>query len=629
MADDDDQRPVKEYSGKWWIDCIQRSEKDLDKYWRNSADKVVNRYLDVRGESFEDKRKYNIFWANVQILKSALYANPPKPSVTRQHGDAKDDIARTAALILERLLQFGFTLDQSDMHNAFEQAVEDRLIPGMGQVWLRYKATTEQYEVPAPMDPFTGMSMGEPTIGERITKEEVCTDYVPWRDFGWSPARTWEEVWWVYRRTFMKRRKFIDRFGQDKYREVRTAVENHESHKELLPKGFTRGRVEVYEVWCEDTQKVYWCHPNLEQCLDEKDDLLQLDDFFPCPKPLLATHTTNNLAPRPDFVMSQDQYDELDDLNDRISILTKALRVVGVYDADNGELGQLLRGSEFNMIPVSNWAALGENGGLKGAVDWFPVEQIANVLAKLSEQRKAVIEQIYELTSISDIMRGASAPRETAKAQTLKAQYSSVRLQLTQQAVAKFVRQALRIKAEIIQRHFQPQNIIEQSQIMMTDSATFAQQAVQLLKNTKQAEYRLEISEESLSMADYNAEREMRIELATAIGQFLSQSAQMVQSMPAALPYMLRIIQWVVSAFRGSADIESVLDEAIKSSQAAPPTPPGEEKKEPPPDPRAEAQAKAEADIVVGRAEHRNKIEQIKAEGIKELLTQPDKGPTQ
>ena len=97
-----------EYSATWWAAELSKAEKPMDEKWRTSADKVVDRYLDVRGGDANDdaQKKYNIFWSNVQIMKSALYATPPKPVVKRQHDDATDDVARTAALMLQRMLTF-------------------------------------------------------------------------------------------------------------------------------------------------------------------------------------------------------------------------------------------------------------------------------------------------------------------------------------------------------------------------------------------------------------------------------------------------------------------------------------------------------------------------------------------
>src|SRR5262249_15939417 len=135
---------------------------------------------------------------------------------------------------------------------------------------------------------------------------------------------------------------------------------------------------------------------------------------------LMATHTTNNYLPRSDYQMMRDQYDEITELNTRITILEKALRVVGVYNKKNAEVARILSESRENdMIPVAQWAVLSEAGGLKGVVDWFPIEVVAEVLEKLQVQMAAKKEQLFELSGLSDIMRGTTNPRETLGAQEL------------------------------------------------------------------------------------------------------------------------------------------------------------------------------------------------------------------
>lgn len=609
---------LAEYSAAWWINEINVTSKELDEKWRTSADKVVEAYLDDRksdGVVGGPDNKYNVFWANIRILKSALYATPPKPTVTRDWGDNKDDAARVASLMLERILQRGFTKDRSDMHSGIKQCVEDRLIPGLGQIWFRYEVETEPVSHPAVMSQ-DGTTVLVPAVtGERIVSEKVCTDYVYWRDFLWQLSRSWEEVGWVARRVWMRKKKFLKRFpgkGEELWKKIR-AVSNESTtaNDPLLPKGFKKGKVEVWEVWCEDTNKVYFLNRHLEdEMLDEKEDLLKLDNFFPCPPPLLATHTTNSLIPRPDYTMCQDQYRELNMLNDRIYTLTKALRVVGVYDKESSEVGKMLSGGELAMVPADNWAMLAEKGGLKGVVDWFPVEQVGNVLKELVQQRILVIQQIYELTSISDIMRGASNPRETLGAQKLKSQYSSVSLQLTQQDVASFVRDAMLIKSQIISNLFQPESIVEQSAIEQTESGSdlgLVARAIGLLKDWKEGMYRIDISEESLSIADYTAEREMRTELLTSVGQFLSQSAAMIEAKPELAPALLTMIKWSVASFRGSADIETVLDTAIAKVLSTPPAPP-----EGAPDQTPVAMAKVQSENI--KAQQKTQDTQVQAQ---------------
>jgi hypothetical protein len=74
----------------------------------------------------------------------------------------------------------------------------------------------------------------------------------------------------------------------------------------------------IYECWDKETGKVTWLLKSMGEILDEQHDPLELEGFFPCPKPLYSNITTENLEPIPDFTMYQDQAKELDTLADRI-----------------------------------------------------------------------------------------------------------------------------------------------------------------------------------------------------------------------------------------------------------------------------------------------------------------------
>ena len=41
------------------------------------------------------------------------------------------------------------------------------------------------------------------------------TDYVHYRDFGHSVARTWEEVTRVWRKVYLRRAELVERFGEE------------------------------------------------------------------------------------------------------------------------------------------------------------------------------------------------------------------------------------------------------------------------------------------------------------------------------------------------------------------------------------------------------------------------------
>jgi hypothetical protein len=586
----------KEYSASWWKDQITQAEKWLDEGWRRDAMKAVDRYRDKR--KIDDQGYeygYNIFWANVGILKAALYGQPPRPMVARQFQDAKDDVARVSANILERMLQNDFTKDKSQVNTTLRHAVEDRLVPGLGQLWAIYEPKIVKQK------------LQDGTEFEKIVDEKVHYEYVPWRDFIWPSSRVWEDVPWVSRRVWMTHTKFQKRFGDKAYQQYRNSVQKNSENNEL-PKGFTKKRIETFETWCLETKKVY--HTCLDVMLDEKPDPYQYPGFFPCPRPMASNTTTTEFLPKADYMMVRDQYVELDNLTSRIYLLEQAMRVVGVYDKTNPELQNIIAEAlENDMIAVENWGNLSEKGGLKGVVDWFPIEVIAAAIDKLRQQKADKIQEIYELTGISDIMRGASAPRETAAAQKLKAQYSSVRLQYSQNEVALFVQDILKIKAWIIRKLFQPETIVKQSGIMMTEDAQLAEKAVEFLKADDGVEYRVEVSEESLALPDYNSERDSRVEYLTTVGQFVSQVQGLVETKPEAGPYLMSMVQWVTAGFRGSKEIESTLDAAFQAMQQPQP---------PKPDPEAE-KAKQEMQLKQQEAQLKMQLEQQKLEHQKAM----------
>src|SRR4030095_4114539 len=175
--------------------------------------------------------------------------------------------------------------------------------------------------------------------------------------------------------------------------------------------------------------------------LGEAKDPLQLRGFFPCPIPLAANLTTGAFVPKSDYEMLRDQYVELNVLQNRIALLEDAIKVVGAYDKTASALGVMLNGTENAMIPVDQWAMFAEKGGIKGAVDWFPIDMVVQALEKLYVAKTRLVEDLRQLRGISDLMRGNTAASETATAQGPKAQFGSARMQPMQSPFAIFVQQ--------------------------------------------------------------------------------------------------------------------------------------------------------------------------------------------
>ena len=176
------------------------------------------------------------------------------------------------------------------------------------------------------------------------------------------------------------------------------------------------------------------------------------------------------------------------------------------------ELKRLATAGDNQFIPVENWQALSSKGGLQAAFQTEDISGIAAVLRELYQQRDMLVQGIYELTGIADIMRGATDPAETFGAQRLKAQFGSTRIRRRQRAVQKWIRDLYKLKAEIIAEHFEPQKLTEITGIAVSP------EIVELLRSDKLRGYRIDIETNSTVFEDEAALKEQTVEVMTAVG---------------------------------------------------------------------------------------------------------------
>jgi len=599
--------PVDEH--RRWTQELKLAQ-DEDKKWAKRGDKIVKRYRDERQGWSDSGKRYNILWANIQTMLPALYGRTPRAQVERRWKD-KDPVGRTASVILERALQYEID-HYGDFDNTNKHAVLDRLLPGRGTAWVRFE-TKEVAEPEVIEEPV------EDVMGEQpdMTYECTPTDYVFWKDFRCSPARTWDEVTWVARRIYMTRGDGVKRFGED-FKEVPLAHEPiglddlskagaSQAEQESLKKAI------VWEIWSKGDKRVHWVAEGHNKLLDSKEDPYGLDNFWPCPKPLFATQTTDTLVPVPDYALYQDQAEEIDMLTQRIGMLTEALKVVGVFDASQPAIARMLNeGVNNTLIGVDSWAAFGEKGGLKGTVDFLPLEQVVNALTHCYTAREQAKQVVYEVTGLSDIIRGASMASETATAQQIKSQYASLRLKRMQTEVAQFCSELLRIKAQMMCDLYSPESLIEMSGIMGTDDAPYAEQAIALIKQEPSRSFRIEVAADSLVEMDEIGEKQSRTEFMTAFGAVLRDAVPMVQAAPEMGALVGEVLQFVVRTFKGGRQLENVLETTIaKMNEPKPPAPPQ-------PDPE---QIKAEAAMQLEQAKQSAmaQTEQFKAQNAQAI----------
>src|SRR5258706_608938 len=549
IRDPDSLTPHERWSTE--ITYAKKARKNFERRAKDSMD----RYLEERDAINSEFRKFNIFWANVGIMESALYSQPPKASVSRKYPDYRDQVARVAALVMERMLQQDLNDPMDTFSTVMKLNVQDRLVAGLGTAWLRLETDTEDIPEteggsltndtdsqfpgpeggndgfiapPAEQDPSTRdpQPAGQAIPLKRIKDQRVAVDYVHFSDFLWSPCRVWSERRWTARAVYLSETQMKKRFGSAK---------------------------------------------------------TKLVSFAPTP--------TIELMPRPDYYMVQDQYSELDTVNNRISIINEAIKAVGVYDKKNyGSLANMMAGSDNQMIPVDNWAMFAEQGGIAGTVTWMPLEEIVKAQERLMLSRDQIKAQIYELTGISDIVRGASKASETLGAQEIKAKFASIRIKKQQDEVGTYASEILRIKAEIQVKHFSPEILIRKSGITNTDNDLYIPSAIALLKSEEGFQWRIKIQAGSMAQADYDMEKKDATEFLSTVSMYLQNALPMTAQIPETKPIVLGLLKWGVSRFHNAADIEGMIDKQLDGLENKPPAPP-------PPDPKmAAVQAKVEGD---------------------------------
>lgn len=594
---------------RFWKNEFQLAEK-AEKAWREEGERIVALYRDAnqRGVRATNRKRFNILYSNTEILKSASFQTLPEPNVTRRFLD-QDDVARAAAETLERTISA--SLDPADPDENAEDAIakarDDALLPGRGIVRIRYDAEIirrrpEAVEVPTGemepdgVDPVTGEQTMRPVtqtvhvldgapvepefeeddegnpvpfVEEKVS-ERVWPQYWYWKDFLHSPARVWEDVWWIRYRHLMTRDELIASFGTDEGNKVKLTVtvgdpDNPAAQDARTDPLSSFGRGEVYEIWDKRARKVRWMaveHPRMLHLEGNEDAVppLDLEGFFDTPEPLQFVTTTESFTPVPLYRLYRDQAAELDEVTTRIQKLVRMVKATGIYNQAAGSaIINMAEATDGQLFPVEMIAGLQERGGLDNTIKWWPIDEIVTALVQLMQQREVLKQQIFELTGISDLFRGATKATETARAQGLKAQFGTFRMQGVSHPTARFVRQTMRLMGEVIAELFDPATIIK-----MTGQAV-PEQVMALLRDERMRPYRLDVETDELVRPDQAQQRQEAAEFTAAITNYLRAIAEMArgtppQAMAVMMPMLMELLKFNVRRFKGGRNIEEVIE---------------------------------------------------------------------
>ena len=516
--------------GQKWLEKIRAAEK-RDENWKKDAEAASKAFLNDNDSSDSGKiYDFNILHSNVETIAPAVYNSTPIPDVRERFRTGDDDpvsaVSRLVSQVIERAIMV--QIDDGALDSEMEFAVQDALVAGRGIIRLRFDA--DEIEIPGEpvIDPMTGApvadEMGQPLMGEpqvQVTNERLAFEVVSWRDYREGPARRWEDVPWVAYRHCIP------------WEEVQGMQD--EQIKEALAVGGTDAATTeqpsadadtfLWEVWCKETRTVKMIVEHSGEVLSITDDPMGLPQFFCQSKPLQPVTASGRRTPVVPFSVYKKLADELDTISRRIIAITSGLKVRGLIVGDAASLEALAQAGDNELIPIANLEGLAQTGGLDSAITWWPVEQAVKVLRELYINREATKNMIYEITGISDIVRGQGKASETATAQEIKSQWGSLRIRKLQRMVERAVREIFVLCSEVISSKFSPETLQQMTGIQIPP------EAAQML-SAPLDHYRIDVESDSTVRADLSRRKGEMGEFLQGTAAFFSTMAPVVAQAP-------------------------------------------------------------------------------------------------
>lgn len=438
------------------LSAIKKAERAFHA-WQSECDFIDDVYAADRvNDGMWHDPDFDLFWASTEILKPAIYAKPPVPVVSPQFKDRRK-LQNVTAELLERTAISAF--DRTDLNEGMNCVRDDLIFYNRGQLWVV------------------------------LEEQKICVDHVDRKDFLHPPARKWSEVPWVGRRVWMTKAEMRKRFSkasgkayQDAAMFKPMATNEYDSSQDQVKKAA------VWEVWHKADDRVYWVAEGVPVMLDQGEPHLKLSCFFPCPRPAYGTLRARTLQPVPDYRRYSGHFQKINQLTKRVYVLLDQVRMKGLIAA-GGDVGnaieQLMAEDRDDMllIPVPGAALTSGSGAI---VQWLPINEIATAIQGLIMARSQLIEDFYQLSGISDIMRGATEADETLGAQRLKSQFGSVRVREKIEELQRIAADVTRIACEIIAENFSKDTLLEMSQLEIPSKADIEKQIKEIEKAAEQ-----------------------------------------------------------------------------------------------------------------------------------------------
>lgn len=583
------------HTAKYWLDEISQARKREKTYRENGKDILA---------VYEDKKHtpFNILYSNTETLLPALFSDVPKPVVSRRYKD-DDPLGKVVSETAQRMLEYLIDTDV-DEYEKFEEAISDTvldaILPGRGVTQIKYEAE------------IISEGEGDEAV-ERVKSETVCMDAKVWDRVLIGYAKKWKKVPWIAFEEYLDKDEAKRLFGELPKNVVFTEgeeKEDEEKDKDDEKKG-KRETALFYQIWDKKSKQViYVCPQEKKKVISTEDDPLGLTGFFPIPKPLQFFKKASDLCPIALYTLYKNQAEELNQIQMRLSRVIKAIKVRGTYNGSLGdELENILKEDDNGLVPTDKSAMLLE-GGLDKNIWFMPIGELVAVAQQLYQARESCKTVIYEITGISDIVRGQSMASETLGAQKIKEQWGTMRLKRGQKQVQTYVLDAMKIMLEVAIKQFsvetwksmtqlpfptQEEKMAAQTMLQKIEAVNQQKQAIGMppqpvdpkmmqvaqspsweeilgvLKDDYQRSYRLDIETNSTLDVEATEDKQLVGEFMNALAQYLNGVGPLIEKGILPFEASQSMMLAIVRRFRFGREVE---DELKKMKPPQPPQDP-------------------------------------------------------
>lgn len=533
-----------------WLRHIEKA-KDDEKEWREQAERAIEIYeAGDPGSASSGKTAFNIYHSNIETMVPAAYNSTPVPDIRRRYDDP-DPTSKLGVDIIERAISYA--VDQYEFDTTMRDVVRSALTAGRGVPRVRYKPQMRE-----ELDPQTQQPV------EVIGYQEVTCEVVAWDRFIRGPGRTWDTIPWIAFEHDLTKDEIDQLTGGDTEVTMSETDANRDRELKAKPDAGIFKTTKVYEIWDKRRQVVVFIRDEAKsEPLKVERDPLKLPGFFPVPRPLQPIWRLSSMTPVCPYEVYRQLIEELDIVTKRINKLVKQLRVKGLYDsAMKADFIKLQTADDGIFEPADEATKFAQGaGGIEKAIFQWPIETIAGVVQKLYEHRDKIIETIFQVTGLSDIVRGQSQASETATAQQIKAQYAGLRIQHFQKEVGRVARDLFRMKAAIICTHFTTENLQVMTGLQVTPEAE------QLLRSDALRSYRIDIETDSTIRGDVGRKLEQMSQFIQGTASFAQAIGGVVQQAPPLLPMFTEVYASFARQFDLGKQAEDALDQVSQTMQ--------------------------------------------------------------